>query len=266
MTSHGAFYEPVDGDTYLPTAHTEGPWDPRYQHGGPPAAMLTRAVEQQVDGEPLQVARLTFDILGPVPREPLRITAWVERPGKRVRLIRATLSHLDRVIIAATAWAVRPAPDDLPAPVPSTPPPPDDLPATDPTANPEWNCGFLAATEWRFVAGGYLEQGPATAWIRPRIPLLPGETMSPMQRVALTADSANGISSVLDIGTWTFIPPELTIHCMRPPDGEWLCLDAGTVVQPAGVGLASATLYDRHRPVARTAQSLLVSARSRVAG
>ena len=109
--------------------------------------------------------------------------------------------------------------------------------------------------------GGYETPGPATVWLRPRVPLLIGEPMSPAQRIALTADSANGVSAVLGIDDWMFIPPELTIHFLRPPVGEWLCLAAESLVRTDGVGLATATVHDRTGPVARSAQTLLVSAR-----
>ena len=140
-----AFYAPQDASTYLPTAHTEGPWDTRWQHGGPPAALLTRAIEHCLAGDGLQLARLTCEFLGPLARRPLRVTARLVRPGRRVQLVRATLAVDDRPVIEASAWAVQPAPADLPLdaiPV-TTFAPPEQLPVTDPTEHRAWNCGFL---------------------------------------------------------------------------------------------------------------------------
>lgn len=263
-----AFFLPDAADTYLPTEHTEGPWDPRFQHGGPPGALLVREIERLVGDENLLLARITGEILGPLPREPLRIRSWVDRPGRRVRLVCAELSHQGRPVMVTRAWAVRPVPVDLPAVPPAEPAPPpagSPPPAGPETARPwdpppgtSWECGFLAATEWRFVQGGYGQLGPAVAWVRPRMPLLPGESMSPAQRVVFAADSANGISAVLDLGRWLFIPPELTVHIGRPPTGEWLRLAATTSLPPGGTGLTVAELSDRLGPVARSAQSLLV--------
>jgi hypothetical protein len=264
--SGAAFFEPDGVDTYLPTEHTAGPWDPRFQHGGPPTALLTRAIERELGDDGLRLGRVSYEILGPVPRTTLRTSTTVRRPGRRVRLIEATLSAGDRPVITASAWAVRPASDDLP--VDTIPPagivPPDEAPVLDPTTYREWDCGFLAATEWRFVSGDYRGAGPATVWVRAKVPLLAGEVLSPAQRVALSADSANGVSAVLDIGAWTFIPPELTIHFLRPAVGEWLCLDAQSLVGPNAVGLATATLHDLGGPVARSAQTLYVSRRDAV--
>lgn len=259
MGVNEAFYALGKTGCYLPTEHTGGPWNARFQHGGPPAALLAREIERCLIGEQLRIGRITYEILGPVPMLPLRASAAVRRPGKRVRLIEATLSA-DRPVIVASAWAILPAPAGLPAePTAQRVPGPEGLAVTDPTAFPEWNCGFLAATEWRFVHGSYHAPGPAGAWIRSRLPLLADEPLSPTQRAALTADSANGVSGALDIRTWMFIPPELTIHFLRPADGEWLYLDAASLVQPDAVGLATATLHDRRGPVARCAQALYVA-------
>jgi hypothetical protein len=75
------------------------------------------------------------------------------------------------------------------------------------------------------------------------------------------ADSGNGASSQLELRDWLFINTELTVHLWREPVGEWIGLDAETVIGPAGVGLATSTLHDTDGPVARGAQALLVRRR-----
>jgi hypothetical protein len=57
-----AFYEP-DGDRYVATELTRGPWDPGAQHAGPPAALLGREIERLPDAEEFQVGRITCEIL-----------------------------------------------------------------------------------------------------------------------------------------------------------------------------------------------------------
>ena len=52
--------------------------------------------------------------------------------------------------------------------------------------------------EVRFVAGGFLEPGPATAWLRMRHPLVAGEEPTPLQRTLVAADVGNGISRRVD--------------------------------------------------------------------
>jgi hypothetical protein len=61
-----AYYLPRGNRRYEPTRATESPWDRTAQHGGPPAALLAHVIDQTVEG-PLRIARLSIDILGPIP-------------------------------------------------------------------------------------------------------------------------------------------------------------------------------------------------------
>src|SRR4051794_23849901 len=75
-----SLYEP-DDDNFHPTGLTRGRWDAGFQHAGPPAALLARAVERVADILPGEVGRLGFDILRPVPLAPHRIATRTLRPG-----------------------------------------------------------------------------------------------------------------------------------------------------------------------------------------
>jgi hypothetical protein len=256
-----AFWVPEGKDVFRATIHTQGPWNPQFQHGGPPAALLVRQMEQCSPQPEMVLARVTIDILGPVPLAALRATACLVRPGRRVEFLEAFLEYEGRPVMHASGWRVQ-APSARPD-VPKTgniPPLPEY--ADDVATIPEWQCGFLAATEWRFVRGGYARPGAAVAWMRLRYPLIEGEAVTPAQRLLAAADSANGISSPLDIRSWQFVPPELTVHCLRPPVGTWICLDASTHLQSEGVGLTTADLYDECNLVGRSAQALLIAPRA----
>src|SRR3954451_12547156 len=91
MDLPAALYLPTD-DGYVATALTLGPWDPGLQHAGPPAAVLAREAERvsAIDGG--QTVRLAYDILAPVPVGPVRVSAQVLRPGRRIELVEGTLS------------------------------------------------------------------------------------------------------------------------------------------------------------------------------
>ena len=52
----------IDGDTAVPSELTRGPWDPNAMHGGPPSALLARAVERCDEGPTPFVARLTVEL------------------------------------------------------------------------------------------------------------------------------------------------------------------------------------------------------------
>jgi hypothetical protein len=257
-----SFYVPLDaeGTRWRATVHTTGPWDARSQHAGPPSALLARALERCARRDDTTVARVTVELLGPVPVAELDLRVRVARPGRSVELLEAALSAGGRDVARASAWRVlrtsaEPVPDRHAAP----PPLPGEMP---PLPRGDWVGGYLDAVEWRTVAGGgFLEPGPGAAWTRLRHPLVADEEPSPLQRVVAVADSGNGLSSELDLTQWHFINPELTVHVHREAVGEWVCLDAATTISPGGSGLATSVLSDVRGPLGVGAQSLLVARR-----
>jgi Thioesterase-like superfamily len=272
-----AFYEP-NGDVYVSSELTRGPWDPGSQHAGPPTALIVREIERlPADGPPRQIGRITGEILRPVPIAPLRVEASVTRPGRSVELVEATLFDERGPVIRARAWRLRVADVDVPAELGSAGGPLADpsrwllAPGARPPGPEEGGeaeffptgeeVGIHTAMNYRFLRGGYLEPGPATMWARMRVPLVAGEEPTPLQRVAVAADFGNGISSTLDWKRFLFINVDLTIHVLRPLEGEWVGVDSVTLPERHGVGLTDTALFDERGPVARAAQTLLVAER-----
>jgi hypothetical protein len=256
-----AFYLPGGPDRFTATELTRGPWDPGLQHAGPPAALLGRAVEGHGDRTDLQVARVTFEILRPLPIAELEVATRPLRAGRSVELVEASLLAGGRELMRATALRVRTAELDLPAglvPGPRLPGP--EAGRTEPFFPTGQAVGYHTAMELRFVAGSFLELGPATVWMRMRHPLLPGEAPSPLCRVLVAADSGNGVSAALDYRRWRFINADLSVHLLRPPAGEWVALEAATTAA-AGIGLADTTLHDQRGPIGRAVQALFVDRR-----
>ena len=253
------FFRPLGDGRWLATEHTGGPWDPRFEHGGPPSALLGRAVEQTSPRPEMWVGRVTVEILGPIPVGELELAAHVTRPGRSVELVEAVLSAGGRDVARASAWRIlRTTAKDVVPRLQAVAPLPGPGPELD---RKGWAGGYLDAVEWRFVRGHFTEPGSAAAWTRLRHPLVPDEEPSPLQRVLAVADSGNGISSELDLARWHFINPELTVHLHREPVGEWVCLDAATAISTGGGGLATSVLSDAHGPVGVGAQLLLVGPR-----
>jgi hypothetical protein len=257
-----AFFEVHGVGRFLATELTRGPWDPGLQHAGPPAALLGRAVEGHGDRAGLRVARITFEIMRPLPIAELAVATRTLRGGRSVELVEAALRAGETELMRATALRIRTAaglelPGELvPGPRLAGPEAGRVMPFF-PTGQA---VGYHTAMEVRFVAGSFREPGPATAWMRMRHPLVPGETPSPLCRVLAAADSGNGISASLDYRRWRFINPDLTVYLMRPPVGEWVALEAATTAA-AGIGLADTTLHDRQGPIGRAAQALFVDRR-----
>lgn len=254
-----SFFVPLGDGRWQATRHTTGPWDERFQHGGPPSALLGRAVEQIEPRADVMVARVVVEILGPIPVGELTLAAQVTRPGRSVELVEAVLTAGGRDVARAQAWRVlRTTAPAVPPMHAQAPPLPD---VADEIGRADWVDGYLSAVEWRFAAGHFTRPGPATAWSRLLVGVVPDEEPSPVQRVLAVADSGNGISSELDLTQWLFINPELTVHLHREAVGEWVCLDATTTISPGGVGLATSVLSDLDGPIGLGAQTLLVAPR-----
>jgi acyl-coenzyme A thioesterase PaaI-like protein len=270
--TEGSYFVPdganADGAVrVVATSATASPWSAALQHGGPPSALLTHLLEQDVLPPGQTIARISFDLLGPVPVGPLSARTEVLRSGRSVQLLQATLRDDDsgRDVLVARAWC---APDSDDGPVLGEPAEPSGRVPSAPGAGevhdapPAWGRGYLDSVDWRWLRGSIGELGPATAWLRPRPELLPGIPLSPRARLVCAVDSASGVSAALDIAHWDFLNTDLTVHLLREPVGEWVCLDARTSVAGGATGVATARVFDERGLVAVSAQALLVTRRA----
>jgi hypothetical protein len=252
----------VDGERFVPSVSARGPWSPRHQHGGPPAALLARAFAAQA-GAGGQIARLTFDFLRPVPLAPLTVATRVVRAGAKVqRLAGALLTEDGAAVIEATCLVMRVAAASVTVlPETRTPPVPPDESTPFELPIMSGDQGYHRAMEWR-LAKGTLGRGPTAAWLRPRVALVAGETPTPLECLVTAADSASGVALAVDPRTTTFVNGDLTIALHRAPAGEWTCLDAATSGERHGIGLARARLWDTEGLVGRSLQTLLLEPRA----
>lgn len=269
MVSGGPLVEPPaqaffvrDGTTYVPTGLSRGPWNPLNLHGGPPAALLGTMLERHEPRPDAQITRLTFEILRPIPLEPLSVETRTTRSGKSVQHLAGTLSTGGVEVLRATAVRIRTT-DRLPLEGHSEegPAPPGPETARPGAMLPIEGESYLTAMEGKFVRGNFDELGPATAWFRMRYPLILGEETLPLARVLIAADAGNGISGVLNFFEWIYINPDLTVHLNRLPAGEWVCLEAETTISARGIGLARSRIFDPRGPLGWGLQSLFVDRR-----
>ena len=172
-----SFFVPLGEDRWLATVHTTGPWDERAQHGGPPSALLGRAMLRCEPRDDMVVARFTTEILTSIPVGEIEVRARVARPGRSVQLLEAVLTAAGREVAWARAWRVlrTECPDTGPG-LAKPPPLPE---ASAPLTPGGWVDGYLSAIEWRAVHGIFGEPGPATVWARMRYALVPDEEPGP---------------------------------------------------------------------------------------
>jgi hypothetical protein len=249
-----------DGDTFVPTGYARGPWSPHSLHGGPVAALVVRALEALEAPRPARLARVTVELLRPVPLAPLEVHTEVVRPGAKVSTLDATVTGPDGApLVLARAQRIRTAPVDFADGATDVVP---ELPAiaADTSAWPGGRLAFHShATEHRYVHGEFGGIGPCTDWVRLVVPVVLGEEPTGWQRAAAIADFSNGISAVVPFdGASVFINPDLTVHLWREPVGEWICSEAVTRTSDSGIGLSETALWDRNGRVGRGLQSLLL--------
>jgi hypothetical protein len=259
MSLAGVFVR--DGEGFDATELGRGPWDPRALHGGAPAALLADAFERCEPQPDLLIARITYEFVRPVPIGPLDVNARVTRPGRRVMLLDGAIRDGDGTEVAR-ARALRIRTSEVGDP-PSGPHP---FPGPEAGRANDWDDGgppafATHALEIRFVEGGFLDRGPATAWFRLRLPIIAGEPITPLQRVAAAGDFGNGIANVLPWNEYTFINPDLTLYLEREPRGEWIGLQSVTRVVHDGVGVAESLLWDLEGRIGSATQALLVGRR-----
>jgi hypothetical protein len=259
----GALFTAEGGGVYRPTELTRGPWSDDAQHGGPVAALLAGAVEALEPERDLQVVRLTYEFLRPIPLAPLLVEATVEGAGRSADRVSAYAREETSGQPVAVLMGLRIRRKALSVPAQRRPRQPRGPEGLESFAGVGRD-GVSFAThgmDVRFAGGSLLRPGPAAAWFRLRVPVLPGLTPSPLQRVAAACDFGNGISGLAEFSTLLFINPDLTVALHRHPEGEWVCLDATSRYQGNGIGGADAALFDEHGPIGRSYQTLLLATR-----
>ncbi|MEW6721378.1 MAG: thioesterase family protein [Thermodesulfobacteriota bacterium] len=262
MTEHpAAFFRQVAENTFEPSEATIGPWSPELQHGGPPCALLTHAFRTYPSQAPFVITKISVEFLNAVPVKPCEIKVEIVRGGKRIELLKAEYLSGGKKFLVAHAWRFSPAPG-VTTPVPDifeTPPFPE---AQSHTFFPGIETfPYGEALEWRFIKGGYDSRGPAAVWTRPRIPLVENRKINGLESLVLMVDYANGISAELDITKWTFVPVDLIVGVYRQPEGEWVGMDARTVMEGEGIGQTSTTLFDARGKLGRSIHSLFIRPR-----
>jgi hypothetical protein len=251
----------IDGNRVAVSPEAAGPWDPRMQHGSAPAALAVWAAEQIAPSVPMQIARVTIDLMRPVPLAPLVLQTEVLRDGRKIQLCEVTLLAEDVTVVRATVLKVKSERLTLPPDVAGLP---LDLPGPDQSRQDEEKFSaspFLAGMSLRAARGQFGTPGKAAIWYRLDRPMVEGFAVSQAMRAVVAADFCNGTSPVLDFREWTFINADLTVSLTRLPVGDWILLDAESWIGPEGAGLAMARLADTSGYFGRAVQSLVIEKR-----
>ena len=241
------------------TDDTRSNWNPDIQHGSPPLALLTKRIEELAQGSGLRIGRLSLDILGAIPVAPVRVRAWVERPGTRISMMAAEMvvarpDGTQRSVARVTAWLL--GVSDTSDAATDRYPPLVEGEAVPVPHSWEGAPGYLDAVSWRRQQT--VDGEAAVVWLSPLDRLVDNEEMTALQRLALVVDCANGAGAALDPQHFMFMNTDTVVHLHRLPTGSDFGLRARGSIGPDGIGMTTAEIFDRQGFIGTVAQTLLV--------
>ncbi|OBA85539.1 thioesterase [Mycobacteriaceae bacterium 1482268.1] len=254
----------TDGDVQLfeSTDYTRSNWDTEIQHGSPPLALMTKLIEECAGDSGMRIGRVSMDILGAIPVAPVRVRAWVERPGSRISLraaemVAARPGGADRAVARASAWLLATS-DTADVAIDRFPPL---VEGEADTVQHSWEgaTGYLEAVSWRRQRDS--DNGSPVVWFSPLMHLVDTEELTQMQRLALIVDCANGAGAALDPAAFVFMNTDTALHVHRVPVGNDFALRARGSIGPDGIGVTTAEIFDRRGFIGTAAQTLLVQRR-----
>jgi Thioesterase-like superfamily len=235
-------------------ASAAGPWDHAMQHGSAPAALIARIAEGEPTDRPMRLARITLDLMRPVPIDALHYRVDKIRRGRKIELLQISLFAGSSEVVRASALKIR-----VEASVTVRPSAVE--PYSEEEGEPFSPEGPLACA---FLQGISLRRSRSQAsivWCRIERDIVAGEAAWPTMRAAVAADFCNGISCPLDPRLWSFVNADLCLTMARSPLGSWIRVQANTVLGPDGAGTAFACLADSHGVFGTAVQSLVIERR-----
>lgn len=255
------------GDEFLPTEAAGSPWHPQVLHGGSVAALMGVVIQQWLDHwDGFLVQRMTLDLLRPVPRTLLQVSAELIRDGGRLKILNLDLFADDRLVCQARALAQRGTPVDLPdyAPRPAPAPTgPEELEPSSVQAKLDAKAldlppGLHSHVQLREVTP-WDETGRCIAWVRVPVEIVAGEPLTPFTRAALICDMGNGAGQ-LNLGdNRGSINADITLALSRYPDSEWVGIDAEAVLRDSGLGVVHSRIHDTQGEIGHVLQTTQVN-------
>jgi hypothetical protein len=236
----------ADGDILVPAEFATSPWG-KVLHGRLIGGLTARAAEVAIAGDPeLVCGRLTIDMFRSVPLAPITVSTRPVRTGRRIAVLEVTIEQDAALVGQGRAVLLRrseqPAGTFLPAPVWDAPAPPRlglSEPAPDGGWAPPWQI-------WRVGDGfGSLSGG---LWIRETHPLITGEPLTPLERLAMAADFVSPVSNFSTVGLG-FINADYTLYLAREPLGEYAGIQPSGHLSSAGIAVGHCVLHDERGPV-----------------
>ncbi|MBK1874546.1 thioesterase family protein [Marinobacter sp. 1-3A] len=253
-----------EGDFFVPTPSSRGPWSRHHLHGGPVVGLMAHAMEHASDNASLNLTRLTVDLLRPAPDAPLTVTTRLVRGGSRLQILEASLLAGDTKVARASALFLEHSQVAVPEYgrfSPSEYEPPAGPVEANISEAAGWTNQYspvgLHSTAKAVLIDGVKAQGQGIAWMKLPVPVVEGIETSPGVMAATLCDFGNGVGQLGLGGDVGCINADATLYLHRMPVGEWLGLDARSRMQDTAVGLVETTLFDSHGPVGKVMQAII---------
>jgi hypothetical protein len=248
-----------DGDRFVPTDMSKGPWGPGSLHGRVVIGLLGAEIERRHGAAGMIPARLTVDMFRLPDLSPLEVRTRLVRDGYRIRMVQADLYSGDTHVAMATAQILRRSeappgrtwsPPTWDVPNPNAIPPPADLRGS---MNGMWAI--------RPIAGQMGSHGPRRIWMKEIRDLADGYPFTPFGRVAMAADYASPFANAGDKGL-RYINSDLTLYLHRLPVSEWVGFEVINHQATDGVAVGECFVYDEQGPIGSAGACSLAQAKT----
>jgi hypothetical protein len=249
MSSAEGFFR-AEGDTLIPASFATSPWG-QVLHGRLIGGLTARAAEQaRADIPELACGRLTVDLFRAVPLAPVTVRTSPVRTGRRIVVLDVTVEQDGAPVGQGRAVLLRRSeqPDGAFRPVPAwDAPAPAQLGPARPASTSRWTAPWES---WPVGApvdgpGGVMSAG---MWVRDVHPLVTGEQLTPLVRLAMAADIASPVSNYSSSGL-SFINADYTVYLGRDPHGEHVGIQPAGHISEHGVAAGQCVIHDEHGAV-----------------
>ena len=249
----------AEGDVLVPAEFATSPWG-TVLHGRLIGGLTARAAEQaRAQAPEMACSRLTVDMFRSAALAPVRVTTRAVRSGRRIAVLDVTVEQEDGPVGQGRAVLLRrsaqPEGTFRPQPAWGAPTPPQLGPALPAAPGRRWTPSWET---WRVspdddgLSGGL--------WIRDIHPLVTGEELTPLIRVAVAADLVSPVTNSSDRGL-SFINADYTVYFGREPEGEYVGIQPGGHISAEGVAAGQGVLHDLRGPVGFVTTGAVANAR-----
>jgi hypothetical protein len=235
-----------NGESYVPTEASRGPWSPNSLHGRVVIGLLGYELERTHGGPEWMPARLTVDMYRLPDSSPITAVTRVVRGGKRIKIVDCELISGGKSVARGTCQFLIRGEN---APGKTWSPPNWDAPKPD--ALPVPPLGQFGERMWKMRNVSNWFSGIETrrcAWMAEIHELVEGVPLTPFTRVAVAADFASPLANRHEPGLG-YINTDVTVYLHRLPVGEWIGFEKINHHASDGVAIGGCFLYDVEGPI-----------------